>query len=79
MLIGKLFVVPFSKKLVAATSEREGLLIGYKCLRYVSDLHDCDVMYINGKMKLKRSYFGERNVNCTKEVLSNWQRLKSEK
>lgn len=78
MLIGKLYVVPFSKKLVIATSEREGLLIGYKCLRYVSDVHFSDVELVRGRLKLRKSYFGEKNVNCTKEVRENWLRLKSE-
>ena len=73
MLIGKLFVVPFTKRLIAAIDEDDASAVARDYVTFVSDLYKCDLVSFKGRICLAKPYLGEKNVKCSKGVIKAWQ------
>lgn len=73
MLVGKLYVVPFTKKYIAAVDMDDAEATARGHVKFLSDLYTEDLVSVHGHISLSKPYLGEKRLICTEGVIRTWQ------
>lgn len=73
MLLGRLYIKPFTKQLFVAVDKDDVKCLTKEAVQYLRDIERSDLIMRKGRLRLAQPYFGDRDVICTKEVMTKWR------
>ena len=74
MLIGKLFVVPFTSVLIAAVDSKDAKTMVSQTPQFVKDLYKTDISYSGGVYKLVKPHLGVSDIVITPAFMGVYKR-----